>query len=374
MRFSQILFSTIFIVALLVSVSAQAVVISYGDGSGNTTAPADDFGFANVGVCDNKSAVYLGYGWVLTASHVPVTDVSFGGQAYACDPSSAIRLTDPANSPLELDPDLQLFKLTDIPYLPALNISSQTLSWNDEVIMCGHGYDRSEVDMETWDVDDGVWTESDYPVDYRGFDLSWNRTVRWGENELLASPNSGNDNFTLELNGETICYQTGFEKSQGLTYESQAVAGDSGGGVFYKNGDDWELCGIMLAATYFDGQDQLKAVYGTTTYSADLSRYNDQILNAITPIPGDANCDGMVSTADLAAVTGNWGMTGNLLWSDGDFNGDGVIGTADLAAVTGNWQAGVPSNVTVPEPTFAMMGLALLAMGVWSAYRSRFKY
>jgi hypothetical protein len=40
--------------APLIARAAHGVVISSGTGSGNTTAPADDFGFENVGVTDTN--------------------------------------------------------------------------------------------------------------------------------------------------------------------------------------------------------------------------------------------------------------------------------------------------------------------------------
>jgi hypothetical protein len=57
-------------VAALLSSSAHGVVIDSGDGTGNTTPPADDFGFENVGSASGLSGIYLGGGWVLTANHV----------------------------------------------------------------------------------------------------------------------------------------------------------------------------------------------------------------------------------------------------------------------------------------------------------------
>ena len=50
-----------------VSQPSAAVVIRGGDGSGNTTAPGDDPGWAYVGERGIGGAVYLGWRWVLTA-------------------------------------------------------------------------------------------------------------------------------------------------------------------------------------------------------------------------------------------------------------------------------------------------------------------
>ena len=55
-------------------------------------------------------------------------------------------------------------------------------------------------------------------------------------------------------------------------------------------------------------------------------------------LSGDANLDGQVTTADLAAVAGHWQQATTAGRAEGDFNGDGVVTAADLAAVSGNWQ------------------------------------
>jgi hypothetical protein len=43
--------------------NADAVLISTGDGTGNTTAPSNDPGFSNVGVVNGLSGVYVRNGW-----------------------------------------------------------------------------------------------------------------------------------------------------------------------------------------------------------------------------------------------------------------------------------------------------------------------
>ena len=108
-------FSFLFLVFVGISLlasPARAVVISSGDGLGNTTAAIDDFGFANVGVCGGGSAVYLGYGWVITAAHMQMGDVSFNDQSYGYNPDSISYLTNPSELGLSGSPDLKLFQLT----------------------------------------------------------------------------------------------------------------------------------------------------------------------------------------------------------------------------------------------------------------------
>lgn len=71
-----------------------------------------------------------------------------------------------------------------------------------------------------------------------------------------------------------------------------------------------------------------------------------------TPIEGDLNADGIVSSADLDIVRGNWGnsVTGA---ENGDPSGDGVVGSADLDIVRANW--GNTAAAAVPEPSILLM-------------------
>ncbi len=51
------------------------------------------------------------------------------------------------------------------------------------------------------------------------------------------------------------------------------------------------------------------------------------------PCPADLNGDGLVGSADLAALLNSWGATGGAA----DLNGDGTVGSADLAALLNSW-------------------------------------
>ena len=66
-------------------------------------------------------------------------------------------------------------------------------------------------------------------------------------------------------------------------------------------------------------------------------------------LAGDLNGDGLVGSADLDIVRGNWGSSvaaGDLL--SGDPSGDGTVGSADLDIVRANW--GATAAAAVPEP------------------------
>src|SRR3954453_2320559 len=74
-------------IALWLSSPAKAVILAGGN-NGNTSAPADDPGFANIGISSTggASTIYLGNGWALTASHVTLDNslghLAFNGQAF----------------------------------------------------------------------------------------------------------------------------------------------------------------------------------------------------------------------------------------------------------------------------------------------------
>jgi hypothetical protein len=372
--------SFLFILLVFVSISllaspAQAVAISSGDGLGNTTAEIDDFGFANVGVCSGGSAVYLGYGWVITAAHVPTANVLFNDQSYGYNPDSVSYLANPSELGLSGSPDLKLFQLIDVPHLPALDIATESAPFGSQVSMAGNGLDRTGEGLNSWQWDNGTWIESTSTVHFTGYDLASSRTVRWGTNETVRNGAEfpSEDSMVLS-NGEveTLSYKVTFQGEDGLEDECQGVLGDSGGGVFFKNEDEWELAGIMIGTSKFPGQPYDVAACSTATYIADLSYYQDQISDIILPIPGDANLDNMVNTNDIASVVANWQKVGTC-WIEGDFNGDCIVNTADLAALAAHWQVGVFGSTTaIPEPSAGILLLAVfLFLGLFSRIKSR---
>ena len=73
------------LVSVLVALSFPAGAVLIESGNGNTCAPSDDPGWLNVGFLDTLNAVYVGYGWVMTASHVgisPGSEVILDGVSY----------------------------------------------------------------------------------------------------------------------------------------------------------------------------------------------------------------------------------------------------------------------------------------------------
>ena len=123
---------------LLFTAPAQAVLIDSGDGTGNTTAPADDPGFAHVGTKFTLGVIYVGYGWVLSAAHVGLGDVVLEGVSYPALSGSRIVLIHSGTTAA----DLELFRIDPAPSLPPLPIRALAPAVDDPVIMIGNGRDR----------------------------------------------------------------------------------------------------------------------------------------------------------------------------------------------------------------------------------------
>lgn len=294
--FRCVLLFTLFTAVAGFTHQASALIITSGDGSGNTTAPVDDPGFANVGRRlpgeGAGSFVYLGNNKVLTAAHIGIADVVFGGVTYTAVPGTEVQLQNPDTSPT----DLVIFEIASDPGLPAVNIAATTPTDGSDIVMVGNGLRR--VPTETyWNVDTSdsmnwVWNPGTLAThNASGFAYSGSTGIRWGTNEI-----SDNDfDFVVpegDVEGMLISFNEGATSD-----EAQASTGDSGGAIFYKNTDTnaWELSGIMITTanpTSWSNVPGAHGIYGQATLVADLSVYRDQIVAAV-PEPTTALLMGM---------------------------------------------------------------------------------
>jgi MYXO-CTERM domain-containing protein len=349
---------------------ASAVIITTGDGSGNTTAPPDDPGFANVGIRGSGTAVYLGSGWVLTAAHVGAGSTWFNGVDYSAVPNSAVQLPNPPGQGFTANSDLMLYQISRSPDLPSIQIGSASPAAGWQVTMVGNGRDR--VGQEAYWT--SSWISSSTPSTYAGYIWTGFNDIRWGTNviSMTGIPEG------VGTNSETA-FQTTFTAG-GSPYEAQGAVGDSGGAVFHEDASGhWTLAGIMFAVNNLVGQPMGTSVFGDVTYSADLSIYRSEIYH-IMALPGDANFDGVVNGVDLNLVASEWGQQGTGANDPhGDVNHDGVVNGLDETLVLSHWSypLGTPgvgvSATFVPEPASVILGLvgvaALLAAGFWQRRR-----
>ena len=254
---------------------AKAVIVAAGDGSQNTTAPTDNPGWANVGLLNGATGVYLGsYAngyWVLTATHVGLGNITLGGTTYNAVGGSGV----------QIGGDLFAYRIATDPLLPTLSLSSTRPGNGSETLLIGQGRNRAAA-LTTWYVDTGVdpftWSTTAFPeadVTAGGYFYGSGNTMRWGSNTIdgVITYNIGT--------GATTGLQMDFDPIVG---EAQGAPGDSGGALFYKNGSTWELAGIMSVIQTYNGQPGGTAVFGDGTIAVDLSAYTGA-LGAVIAIP-----------------------------------------------------------------------------------------
>ena len=310
------------------SAPLRAVVVSTT--TENTSAPDDDPGWANVGILRGSTAIYLGNRWALTAAHIGVggaTDIEFPEVGtFGIDKSSIIRLENPPSRLYSDRTDVELFRLTEDPGLPPLRIATEVPAVGTPVVAIGRGLDRED-ERTYWNARGRNWSEADPPGDFSGFKTAnMGSTLRWGtnlleEDELFETERDDDITTVIESwnNHDVHALITEFDFDDGNTdtsvthnddfmtlYESQAVLNDSGGGLFFKNGDNWELLGMAVAVERVDGglrnpEPARAAVFGNLTFYADLVTYRDQIVSRF--VYGDFDSDGVLSAADIDMLT-----------------------------------------------------------------------
>ncbi len=250
------------LIGVLLALPAPALVID--SLAANSTPPADDPGFDNVGRRNVSTGVYLGYGWVITAKHVPLGDVIFDGVTHTFVPGSEIAIAHDASN----DADLRIFQITPWPDLPPLRIRSDPLpdpaTNTTDVVMIGfgaHAGDPISVFPPPTQDDGYLWSTA-------------GKSIRWGTNVI--------ESLEFVSSANTQSFTTEFDQGLPTPHECQVANGDSGGAVFVKNAGVWELAGIMYART---GSVPSAAIYADKTFAADLSHpdYRDQIVSVVFP-------------------------------------------------------------------------------------------
>ena len=346
-------------VLFLLATPLRAVIIAYGDGSGNTQAPADDPGFENVGIRGSGTAIYLGGGWVLTAAHVGAGKTLFENTWYDAIANSALQLANPPGAGYTTSSDLMLYQIQGRPNLPSLSISGTAPAVGWDVTMIGNGRDRSNSQEAYWTP---KWAPSASPTPNGGYIWAGTNDIRWGTNviDTVSIPQG------IGAYSETA-FATSFS-DHGTTYEAQGSPGDSGGAVFHKDNatGTWSLTGVMFTVNSLPGQPWGTSVFGDLTYSADLSVYRGEI-EKLTGLGGPATTQTALNGSALVTIASNWLKKATGVGAlGGDLNGDRIVNGEDIALIASNWLSGATTGTTksasAPEPsTLALASLAALA-------------
>jgi hypothetical protein len=285
---------------LLAATPAPAVLIASGDGTGNTSAPPSDPGWSHVGTLNYLTGVYLGDGWVLTASHVGTGAIHLGGTSFPPVTYSTVVLEHAPGAPT----DLRMFRLVSDPGLTTLPVAAASPAVGTQAVMIGYGRNRG----------------APYTFSGRsGWYWAASKAMRWGTNAVSQA------SFDLSLSGQLLrSLGLAFDNLGGSAPEAIGTNGDSGGAAFV----DGSLAGILVAVWSYGGQASGTSVFGNGTYVADLSYYRDQILL----VAGERACsdeldddgDGLTDLADPGCYGPDDPFETNaLIGCDDGFDGDG---------------------------------------------------
>lgn len=284
---------------MLLCGSASAVIVAGANGGGNTSnnttqaqlesALGQSFPiFDNVLRLNNASGVYLGYNpntnqaWVLTARHVaanPAT-LNIGGLNY----SNAGRTN--------LTSDVALIAYTRgdnvMPSLAPVSIASSLPSTSDTLVMIGGGRDRVQDASTDANTSDAI-TLSSGQQGYQWGGTGSQQLIRWGTNNMegnnpLNGPGPPNPLTTINFfGGDTEVYTTRFDQpanGEWLTSnQAQGSGGDSGGGAFYFDGQQWRLSGVFTSILSFNDQEADSAAFGNYTVITNLAAYESEIFS-----------------------------------------------------------------------------------------------
>jgi hypothetical protein len=287
----------------------MAVVIDSGDGSGNTSAPADDPGWSHVGVIvGSTTAVYLGNLWVLAAGHGGIGELRLGSRLF--EPVQG-RIQHGISTESGLSADLKLFQLRERPELPALRLASSAPRVDTPVVMIGKGRNRA-ASRTGWSQAWAIAPLAD--ASYVGYQVAKGNAMRWGTNRIAAT-----DLLVPTGNHVSRCFATQLDAGLPTPHEAQAASGDSGGPVFAKSGEGrWELVGIMITVAQQSKQPGILTVYGDVTVAVDIHSYRDQIEKIVASTP-DRDGDGILDVDDNCTGVANPDQ------SDADGNGTGDL-------------------------------------------------
>jgi hypothetical protein len=249
-----------FLVALLALLGipgpGRAVLISTGEGSENTAPPSADPGFANVGVLNGLSGVYVRNGWVITASHVGEGAISLAGILYQPIDGSGVTMRN-ADGSLT---DLLVFKLAERPDLPDLLLTNSAPTLNSLLTIVGRGRNRGEA--TSW-------------MGHVGWAWGAGSAIRWGTNRIgeVGRVSVGTQSFWI--------YFDDLPGNPSGQSEADLVTGDSGGAAFTGSGASAELIGILIARATYEDQPANTSLYGNAGVIADLFPYRNDLLEVI---------------------------------------------------------------------------------------------
>jgi hypothetical protein len=303
---------------------AQAVLFeSTGDASFNTTAPTgvyEDSGWQYVGYYGSFLGTAIAPQYFITSQHFGLQGGTFAQDAlFTGGPTVNHTIDASANGGLGYwdipGSDLRVFKIegTFASYAELYGGSGL----GETVVVTGRGGVRGDAVLGAGDVIQG-WKHT-----------SSDGVARWGTNQISDTSGSGANTLWV----------ANFDGGGATDFEAGLSSGDSGGGMFIKEGGVWKLAGV--------------------NYSIDgLFDHNDAIGDGLEFSASMMNMRGFYQGSD----GGGWTLVPA---GDGD-----LPSSMYFSSVTANASA-IQSIVMVPEPSGALLVMAALVGGLLSVRRRK---
>jgi hypothetical protein len=277
---------------------------------------------------EGPSVIYLGAGWALTAKHVGQGEILLKGEIIAPERSSRHTLLNVDGSPA----DALLFELdrtATIPDLPLLPIAKTPPEPGEEVVLVGFGRGLEKIVQ---------WNGA--PPGTVGMRWTKDGRKRWGTNRIETT---GQWHAQRTWLTRSLVFRFDASSDPSSTpFEAHATTGDSGGGVFVKRDQGWELAGMMTSVTGSITTPPHTSIIGDLTNAADLSSYRSEILRWARPgcaneedddgdglvdYPDDPGCDSQADRDERERASGFFGPS----WSS--VAAAGGVGLMALAGV-----------------------------------------
>lgn len=254
-------FAGVLICGCLLPVESAAIIVFGGDNDSTTGNPGCGVPFDSVGGMAGGSGVYLGNGYVLTAKHVSIGDITFGSAVYHVD-SSVGKI--PINVPGS-NVDLAVFKLTESPNVAAVTLYGGGVERIGGVLSVVAGW--------------GVGRDPSVSVDSNI--VAWGnastRAHRWGTQTVVAA------GFAPAGDGYPYSYFALQTHAAGTSQSSAALTVyDSGGALFTNVDGNWYLSGIAAGV-----QKSGSSTFGDDLVPGDMNQfvnvapYKNQILTLV---------------------------------------------------------------------------------------------
>ncbi|HKL20845.1 MAG TPA: trypsin-like serine protease [Tichowtungia sp.] len=304
------------VIALLFILASIAPAIVVED---NLTAASPPFGdwdlnWDYVYNYRNSSAVAVGEYWLLTAAHVAddggTGALTINGTTYLQQEIIVHAGTaDPDNAD---NADLALVRY-DKPLSGFYDLYAGSFTTASELILVGFGNTGA------------VFTASSGPgppgppvPDYYTDSGSGRGIRRWGTQDYNGG---GTGSFTIDsLTTTNEVFAMRFVVGE-TPYEAGVGIGDSGGGSFIKDGDEWKLAGTIISRNGNAEETEFDF-----SISVSVPAYTNWVLETMDSVTGDLDSDGIP----------NWWeeQFGTNIVEDADQDGDGFDGEQEYIADT----------------------------------------